>query len=142
LEWMKSACVVVFPPPKRPRTLILGRTMRCKTLPSPNYENLRSKLPSLSAFRRRRKVVVGLPQLWCTLQLHCYDVCYDSYLERSRGCPLSLRIACFGDVNELRHVLEPYIKQIPSLTLDFFHCDKNSSIIEDFCSLEELIIHK
>jgi hypothetical protein len=66
---------------------------------------------------------------------------YDSWLKRSQGCPLTLGIACFGDLSELRSLFQPYAQQISSLTLDFFHCD-NPSMIEDNHSLEELTIHK
>jgi hypothetical protein len=66
---------------------------------------------------------------------------YDSLLKRSHGCPLSLKIVCHDELSELRHVLEPYIKQISSLTLDFFRCGK-PFMVADFDALKELTVIK
>jgi hypothetical protein len=96
--------------------------------------------------RRWKEVAVGFPMLWCTLQLEVdrdgwqqRALCYDSWLKRSRGCPLSLRIACKGDLSELRNLLQPYIQQISSLVLEFFNCD-GPFIMDDFHALKELTI--
>ncbi|KAG1764709.1 hypothetical protein EDD22DRAFT_1018026 [Suillus occidentalis] len=97
-------------------------------------------------YRRWREAAVGFPNLWCTLQLQVDDadwqqrvLCYDSWLKRSRGCPLLLRIVCHGDLSELRNALQPYIQQISSPTLDFFLCDK-PLMVDDFHALKELTI--
>ncbi|KAG2748345.1 hypothetical protein P692DRAFT_20805227 [Suillus brevipes Sb2] len=97
--------------------------------------------------RRWREVAIGFPKLWCTLQLQ-FDhddwqqraLCYDSWLKRSRGCPLSLRIVC-REGSKLRDVLEPYTHQISSLTLIFSHYDK-PFMVDDFHALKELTILK
>jgi hypothetical protein len=65
--------------------------------------------------------------------------CYNTWLKHSRGCPLSLRIVCHGDLNEIRNVLQPYAQQISSLTLYFFLCDK-PFVMDDFHALKELTI--
>jgi uncharacterized CHY-type Zn-finger protein len=114
--------------------------------------------------RRWREVAVGFPKLWCNLQFqadpNAYDsawdwqqraLFYDSLLKRSRGRPLSLKIrcqkycapfVCHDELNELlRDVLEPYIKQISSLTLDFLDVGKPFTVA-DFHALKELTIIK
>lgn len=96
--------------------------------------------------RRWRELAVNLPGLWCSLQLASHvdfqrkALGYDSWLKRSQGCPLSLRIGCSGDLSELRHLLQPYIQQITSLTLYFSNCNE-PFMIEDFHSLKKLTIH-
>ncbi|KAG1771225.1 hypothetical protein EDD22DRAFT_1029955 [Suillus occidentalis] len=96
--------------------------------------------------RRWREFAVNLPGLWCSLQLASRvdfqhkALGYDSWLKRSQGCPLSLRIDCSGDLSELRHLLQPYIQQITSLTLYFSNCNE-PFMIEDFHSLKELTIY-
>ncbi|KIK45509.1 hypothetical protein CY34DRAFT_801590 [Suillus luteus UH-Slu-Lm8-n1] len=85
-------------------------------------------------------------KLWCMLQLEVdrddwqqRARCYDTWLKNSRGCPLSLRIVCHGDLNEIRNVLQPYVQQISSLTLYFFLYDKPFEM-DDFHALKELTI--
>ncbi|KAG2033015.1 hypothetical protein BDR03DRAFT_985351 [Suillus americanus] len=98
--------------------------------------------------RRWREVAVGLPMLWCRLQLEVgYDnwqqraFCYDFWLKRSGGCPLSLRLKSRTDWGELRSLLQPYVQQISSLSLDFISCD-GPFMVEDFHALKELTIHQ
>jgi hypothetical protein len=99
--------------------------------------------------RRWREVAVGFPKLWCMLQFQvdCNDsdwqqraLFYDSLLQRSRGCPLSLKIVCHDELSELRQVLEPYIKQILSLTLHFVRCGRKPFMVDDFHALKELTV--
>ncbi|KAG1886170.1 hypothetical protein F4604DRAFT_1917876 [Suillus subluteus] len=98
--------------------------------------------------RQWREVAVGLPRLWCRLQL---ELCpnpwqdrafgYDSWLKRSAACPLSLRLTCRTDWSKLCSLLQPYIQQISSLSLDFVSCD-SPFVMEDFHALKELTIHQ
>ncbi|KAG2355646.1 hypothetical protein BDR07DRAFT_517048 [Suillus spraguei] len=101
-----------------------------------------------SICRRWREVAIGLPRLWRTLQLAVgFDdwqkraLCYDSWLKRSGGCPLSLRLLCHTDCNELQNLLKPYIQQISFLTLDFITCDGGPFMTKDFRTLKELTIN-
>ncbi|KAG1813984.1 uncharacterized protein BJ212DRAFT_1300853 [Suillus subaureus] len=108
--------------------------------------------------RRWREVAVGLPMLWCRLQLEFWyedwqerafrhddwqtrAFGYDSWLKRSRGYPLSLRLECGTDWSELQSLLQPYVQQISSLSLDFLSCD-GPFMMEDFHALKELTICK
>ncbi|KAG2035715.1 hypothetical protein BDR03DRAFT_961965 [Suillus americanus] len=98
--------------------------------------------------RRWREVAMSLPMLWCRLQLEVgYDdwqqraFCYDFWLKRSGGCPLSLRLKSRTDWGELRSLLQPYVQQISSLSLDFLSCD-SPFMLEDFHALKELTIRK
>ncbi|KAG1724182.1 hypothetical protein EDB19DRAFT_1858711 [Suillus lakei] len=70
--------------------------------------------------RRWREVAVRLPILWCRLRLDAEGVhdrqwqliafCYDSWLRRSRGLPLSLEVWCYADnsTTKLRSLIQPY----------------------------------
>jgi hypothetical protein len=96
--------------------------------------------------RQWREIAIGFPKLWCMLQLQVdradwqqRALCYDTWLKRSRGCPLSLRIMCHGDSSELRNVLQPHIQNISSLTLDFSNFDK-PFMVDDLHALKELTI--
>ncbi|KAG2044650.1 hypothetical protein BDR03DRAFT_249980 [Suillus americanus] len=108
--------------------------------------------------RQWREVALGLPSLWCRLQLdfwyedwqerafHHDDwqmraFGYDSWLKRSAGCPLSLRLECGTDWTELQSLLQPYVQQISSLSLVFLSCD-SPFMLEDFHALKELTIIK
>jgi len=84
--------------------------------------------------------------LWCRLRLQMrYDnwekraFCYDSWLKRSGGRPLSLRIRCRPDQYNLQSLLQPYVQQISSLSLDFLP-HAGPFIMEDFLALKELTI--
>ncbi|KAG2363860.1 hypothetical protein BDR07DRAFT_869332 [Suillus spraguei] len=96
----------------------------------------------------------GFPRLWNNLQLkdngdgddddddwHRRAFCYNYWLERSRGCPLSLRIEYYGDRSDLRRFLQPYVKQISTLTVDFCDC-LNPFEIQDFDRLNHLTIRQ
>lgn len=72
--------------------------------------------------RRWREVAVGMSSLWCRVFAECNwqqtAFCYNSWLERSRGCPLSLALRCpLHDDANLRSFLQPYFNQISSLHL-------------------------
>ncbi|KAG1726097.1 hypothetical protein EDB19DRAFT_235389 [Suillus lakei] len=94
--------------------------------------------------RRWREVAVGTPSLWC--RLHVSEdaqraaLCYDTWLKRSRGCPLSLKLHCNGtNWTGLRSLLQPYINQILCLDLHFStNIPQPELMISDFLALEEL----
>ncbi|KAG2035479.1 hypothetical protein BDR03DRAFT_962342 [Suillus americanus] len=90
--------------------------------------------------RRWREVVVDMPNLWCVLSVEVDDrnwqkaaFCYDSWLKRARGRPLSLRLQFHAedDSTKLQCLLQPYTNQISSLTIDFYRPD----ILLKFCDL-------
>ncbi|KAG2358736.1 hypothetical protein BDR07DRAFT_260359 [Suillus spraguei] len=95
--------------------------------------------------RRWREIAVGLPILWCRLQLgrkwQWNAVGYNSWLQRSNKCPLSLRIKYYGHWSKLRELLQPYMAQISILTLDFFPY-MEPVMMEDLYALKELTVHK
>ncbi|KAG1814006.1 uncharacterized protein BJ212DRAFT_388415 [Suillus subaureus] len=108
--------------------------------------------------RRWRDVAVGLPRLWCRLQLEVWHNTwqerayprddwqtrafgYDSWLKRSGACPLSLRLKCRTDWSKLQSLLQPYIQQISSLSLDFLS-SIGPFVMEDFHALKELTIRQ
>ncbi|KAG2365453.1 hypothetical protein BDR07DRAFT_639789 [Suillus spraguei] len=98
--------------------------------------------------RRWREVAVGFPRLWCNPQLDVKQadwqkraLCYNTWLSRSRGCPLSLRLNCHTDWSELQALLQPYLQQISSLTIEFFACD-GPFMMEDFHRLKNLTIRQ
>ncbi|KAG1776792.1 hypothetical protein EV702DRAFT_1279018 [Suillus placidus] len=98
--------------------------------------------------QRWREVAVDMPDLWRRLRLEVREgdwqqraFCYDSYLKRSRGRQLSLTLECHNnDRTELRSLLQPYVDQISSLTLEFFS-GAGALVMSDFRALEELVIY-
>ncbi|KAG1884112.1 hypothetical protein F4604DRAFT_1952599 [Suillus subluteus] len=105
--------------------------------------------------RRWREVAVDMSGLWQELYVsgdwpgqyaggdwRLAAFCYESWLKRSRGRPLSLELQCFEkNWTELRSLLQPYINQISSLSLDFGHCAPQPEVmISDFLAVEELTI--
>ncbi|KAG1771047.1 hypothetical protein EV702DRAFT_1202081 [Suillus placidus] len=103
--------------------------------------------------RRWRDVAVSLPSLWCSLRLDADEVhdrhwqplasCYDSWLRRSRGLPLSLEVWCYA-VNstiKIRSLIQPYINQISSLSIHFpLDADEPEHILIDLPALQELTV--
>ncbi|KAG1848496.1 hypothetical protein DFJ58DRAFT_465771 [Suillus subalutaceus] len=107
--------------------------------------------------RRWREIAVGMPRLWCSLQVEFWypywqmrasaherwqarALGYDSWLKRSGGRPLSLKLECGNDWSELQSLLQPYVQQVSSLSLGFISHD-GPFMLEDFQSLKELTIH-
>ncbi|KAG2365476.1 hypothetical protein BDR07DRAFT_1398699 [Suillus spraguei] len=89
---------------------------------------------------------MGFPRLWNNLLLkeddwHRRTFRYNYWLERSRGCPLSLRIEYYDDRSDLRRLLQPYVKQISSLAVDFCAC-VNPFEMEDYDRLNHLTIRQ
>ncbi|KAG1886172.1 hypothetical protein F4604DRAFT_1724979 [Suillus subluteus] len=98
--------------------------------------------------RRWREIAVGLPRLWCSLQVDFWyedwqtrALCYDSWLKRSGGRPLSLRLECGNDWSELQSLLQPYVQQVSSLSLGFISCH-GPFMIENFQALKDLTVRK
>ncbi|KAG1755558.1 hypothetical protein EDB19DRAFT_1661924 [Suillus lakei] len=86
--------------------------------------------------RRWREVAVAMPSLWCRLavsvdrecQWERQIFCYESWLKRSQGRPLSLALSvdrgAYGSTRIL-HVLRPHVNQISSLSIRFSIADLN-----------------
>ncbi|KAG1814008.1 uncharacterized protein BJ212DRAFT_388439 [Suillus subaureus] len=106
--------------------------------------------------RRWREVAVGFPKLWCRLQVEFWyegwqertirdwetrAFGYDSWLKRSGGRPVSLRLECGTDWSKLQSLLQPYAQQVSSLLLGFISCD-GPFMMEDFHALKELTIRQ
>jgi len=124
-------------------------------LPEDQYLSLRTstEAPILltQICRRWREVALDLPRLWCRLQLEAEPwrwmdldrraLLYKSWIKRSRGYPLSLKLQCGGtDWRELRSLLQPHVQQISTLFLDFGDCF-GPFTFDDFHALKELTIH-
>ncbi|KAG2040366.1 hypothetical protein BDR03DRAFT_916046 [Suillus americanus] len=94
--------------------------------------------------RRWREVAVDMPSLWQRLYVggdwQRAAFCYESWLKRSRGRPLSLELQCHkNNWTELRSLLQPYINQVSSLSLDVYQNVPQLEVtISDFLALEEL----
>ncbi|KAG1816485.1 uncharacterized protein BJ212DRAFT_1577120 [Suillus subaureus] len=78
--------------------------------------------------RRWREVAVAMLSLWCRLavsidregQWKRQIFCYQSWLKRSRGCPLSIELMsynCAYDWTKILHFLHPHVNQIVSLCI-------------------------
>ncbi|KAG1862644.1 hypothetical protein F4604DRAFT_1574444 [Suillus subluteus] len=96
--------------------------------------------------RRWREVAVNMPSLWQRLYVgkdwQRAAFCYESWLKRSRGRPLSLELQCHeNNWTELRSLLQPHINRVSSLSLDFYQNVPQLEVtITDFLALEELTI--
>ncbi|KAG2057417.1 hypothetical protein BDR06DRAFT_1018954 [Suillus hirtellus] len=98
--------------------------------------------------RRWREVAVGTPSLWCKLWVAVEHndwqkraFCYDVWLKRTLGHPLSLALRCYNNWTPLvRSLLHPYIHQISSLKIEFEQVEQPECVFKDFSALQELII--
>ncbi|KAG1888642.1 hypothetical protein F4604DRAFT_1674299 [Suillus subluteus] len=75
--------------------------------------------------RRWREIAVDMPDLWQELYVGTdwqrAAFCYETWLKRSRGRPLSLELESHrNNWTELRSLLQPYINQVSSLSLHFY----------------------
>ncbi|KAG2067317.1 hypothetical protein BDR04DRAFT_1105192 [Suillus decipiens] len=120
-------------------------------LPEDKYLSPASRLAPLlltRICRRWREVAVGMPSLWCRLRLAVEHndwqkraLCYDSWLKRTSGHPISLALRCYDNWSPLaRSLLQPYIHQISSLDIDFQRMEQPECVFKDFSVLQELII--
>ncbi|KAG1874396.1 hypothetical protein F4604DRAFT_742290 [Suillus subluteus] len=86
---------------------------------------LRSPMLLTRICRRWREVAVDTPSLWCRLLVGFMShhrkprrreaFCYNTWLKRSRGLPLSLALTCRP--NSLTRLLQPYTSQISCLRI-------------------------
>ncbi|KAG2141874.1 hypothetical protein DEU56DRAFT_795288 [Suillus clintonianus] len=104
--------------------------------------------------QRWREVAVGIPSLWSRPSLSfCpgdqwerQTFCYGSWLERSRGRPLSLTLCwndCPYDSTKIQSLLQPYTHQISSLSIHFSQQDPEDHpelLLDDLPALRELNI--
>ncbi|KAG1856705.1 hypothetical protein DFJ58DRAFT_879334 [Suillus subalutaceus] len=102
--------------------------------------------------RRWREVAVGMPNLWCVLSVEVDDrnwqqvaFCYDSWLKRTRERPLSLKIHfhAVDHSTKLRRLLQPYINQISSLSVEFYHRKTPAlNMFRELLALEEIFVYE
>ncbi|KAG1797254.1 hypothetical protein EV424DRAFT_1592199 [Suillus variegatus] len=120
-------------------------------LPQTGYTLPNSKSPPMlltRICRRWREVAAGMPSLWCRLTMNIdywnsrqAVFCYDSWLKRTQGCPLSLEITRIkNDTTDLRTLLQPYISQIFSLKVAFdsLRAVAPEILLNDLPALQEL----
>ncbi|KAG1878285.1 hypothetical protein F4604DRAFT_603118, partial [Suillus subluteus] len=98
--------------------------------------------------RRWREVAVNSPSLWCRLfsgfmSSHCWHrrreaFCYNTWLKRSRGLPLSLVLMCRP--NPLTDLLQPYTNQISSLHIVYCAATRDL-LLNGLPALQVLTIH-
>ncbi|KAG1771061.1 hypothetical protein EV702DRAFT_1137654 [Suillus placidus] len=119
----------------------------------PRPSQLKAPMLLTSICRRWREVAEGIPSLWCRLSVTVDDYhwqrvvfCYDSFLKRSRGLPLSVVLECTkSHSTKLRNLLQPYINQISSLSINFPQNqapDQPELLLEDLPALQELSINR
>ncbi|KAG1816178.1 hypothetical protein EV424DRAFT_1073783 [Suillus variegatus] len=112
--------------------------------------NLRVKAPVLLTriCQRWREVAVCTPDLWCRLYVEADDggwkqaaFCYDLWLKRSRGRPLSLELG-HNYSPKLRSLLQPHMRRIKFLrvSVDYFRGGRPQLFAIDLLALQELTI--
>jgi hypothetical protein len=99
--------------------------------------------------RRWREVVVGTPNLWCRLfsgfmsshhrRRKREAFCYNTWLKRSRGLPLSLALTCCPD--PLTGLLQPYTNQISSLRIVYCAATRDL-LLNDLPALQVLTVDR
>ncbi|KAG2132957.1 hypothetical protein DEU56DRAFT_757190 [Suillus clintonianus] len=97
--------------------------------------------------RRWREVAVGMSSLWRRLSVKVIPehwqrnaFCYDTWLKRSRGRPISLELQWQGNVStELQSLLQPYLKQVSSIYIVSFETtEKPALVLKDLPALRQL----
>lgn len=101
--------------------------------------------------RRLREVAVDMPNLWCMLSVEVKDgnwqqvaFCYESWLKRARGRPLSLKLWVEADDHsaKLQHLLQPYVNQVSSLYVNLRRSDAPElNMFTDFRALQEMFVY-
>ncbi|KAG2095481.1 uncharacterized protein F5147DRAFT_718561 [Suillus discolor] len=98
--------------------------------------------------QRWREVAVGTPDLWCRIYVEADDrgweqaaFCYDLWLKRSRGRPLSLELG-YHYSTKLRSLLQPHMSRIKFLrvSIDCFRGRRPQLFATDLPALQELTI--
>jgi hypothetical protein len=64
---------------------------------------------------------------------------HDSWLKRSRGCPLSLVLRCYPSIELLGSLLQPYMHQISSLAFPL-RANRSQLLLEGLSTLRKLVI--
>ncbi|KAG1788481.1 uncharacterized protein HD556DRAFT_860235 [Suillus plorans] len=99
--------------------------------------------------QRWKDVAVGTPDLWCRLYVEADDegweqaaFCYDLWLKRSRGRPLSLELG-YHYPTKLRGLLQPHMRRIKFLRVDveYFRDRHPHLFATDLPALQELTIN-
>jgi hypothetical protein len=126
----------------------LPRILKINELPLPSKQIAPMLLTRIC--RRWREVAVGMPILWCMLYVDFDDrdwqqtaFCYDTWLKRARGRPLSLRLQFYADDHwtKLQRLLQSYVNQISSLYIDLGHHDAPElNMFTEFLALEEMSV--
>ncbi|KIK36804.1 hypothetical protein CY34DRAFT_810962 [Suillus luteus UH-Slu-Lm8-n1] len=124
----------------------LSRFLSCLQLPS----KLTAPLLLTRICRRWREVAVDMPNLWCMLSVAVTDrnwqqvaFCYESWLKRTRGRPLSLSLWFDADDHsaKLQRLLQPYANQVTSLRVNLRRPDAPElNMFTDFRALQEMIV--
>lgn len=118
-------------------------------LPETDYTRPQPQSPPIlltRICRRWREIAVDMPSLWCRVSIAVDKtnwqqavLCYNSFLKRTRGRPLSLQIICnTNDATYLRTLLQPYVHQIYSLNIAFDQAVAPETLFDDLPALQEL----
>lgn len=101
--------------------------------------------------RRWREVAVDMPNLWRMLSVEVTDrnwqqvaFCYESWLKRAGGRPLSLRLWVHEDDHsaKLQRLLQPYVSQVSSLCINLRRSDAPElDMFTDFRALQEMSVY-
>ncbi|KAG1774438.1 hypothetical protein EV702DRAFT_936116, partial [Suillus placidus] len=99
--------------------------------------------------RRWREVSEDMPSLWCKLSIILDEIniqqsafSFDSWLKRTRGHSLSLKIVCLKcSCTSLRPLLEPYTHQISSLDITIGIPVEYKIVLNDLPALQELHVN-
>lgn len=124
----------------------LSRFLSCLQFPS----KLTAPLLLTRICRRWREVAVDMPNLWCMLSVAVTDrnwqqvaFCYESWLKRTRGRPLSLSLWFDADDHsaKLQRLLQPYANQVTYLCVNLRGSDPPElNMFTDFRALQEMIV--
>lgn len=103
--------------------------------------------------RQWREIAVGMPNLWCMLSVEVDDrywqqgaFFYDTWLKRARGRPLSLRLQFHADDHstKLQHLIQPYVDQISSLSVDLSYAGPDTpelNMFHNLLALKEMSVY-
>ncbi|KAG1747733.1 uncharacterized protein EDB91DRAFT_1262675 [Suillus paluster] len=131
---------------KKQGKIIQSLNLHKSGLQSPSTEE--GHMPLTRIYRRWTEVAMGTPSLWCSLyatDIDCQPAafCYDIWLKRSQGRPLSLTLDCLPNENvKLRNLIQPYNTQISHLCILFgLGATTPELMLQNLPALQELDIH-